>query len=173
MCLLNAKFVFVTGGLCDVEPTAKCHRYEIYRNIWQEMPHLNEARMFPGSYQLAGHIYVCSVGRMGRIVVILILWRDSPLNQTQINRLKNDGSLSPKKTWSRYHAFMRHLRFLSMIQKFFSLEGCNMVSQKFSSTTSERTQLRVFISMEHSGYATIMVLTSPSRKAPETTKWSP
>ena len=38
MCMVNEKFVYVTGGCnSDDAVLANCHRYDIDRNIWQEM----------------------------------------------------------------------------------------------------------------------------------------
>ena len=36
MCAVNAKFVYITGGRSD-QVVANCHRYDIERNLWQEM----------------------------------------------------------------------------------------------------------------------------------------
>ena len=36
MCAVNAKFVYVTGGYSG-RAVAYCHRYDIDRDLWQEM----------------------------------------------------------------------------------------------------------------------------------------
>ena len=59
MCLVNDKFVYVTGGdRGELIVDANCHRYDIDRNLWQEMQSMHEARHSHSSCQLAGHIYV-------------------------------------------------------------------------------------------------------------------
>ena len=37
MCAVNAKFVYVTGGRSDYATVSNCHRYDINRNLWQDM----------------------------------------------------------------------------------------------------------------------------------------
>ena len=59
MCLVNDKFIYVTGGVNLIsESVAKCHRYDIDGNRWEEMQEINQERSYHSSCQLAGHIYV-------------------------------------------------------------------------------------------------------------------
>ena len=58
MCAVNDKFIFVTGGCGDGNIVANCYRFDIDRNLWQEMPSMNKARCSHSSCQLAAHIYV-------------------------------------------------------------------------------------------------------------------
>ena len=37
MCAVNDKFVYVTGGDTYLATVANCHRYDVDRNLWQEM----------------------------------------------------------------------------------------------------------------------------------------
>ena len=42
MCAVNAKFVYLTGGLNNVgAAVANCHRYDKNRNEWQEIQSMN------------------------------------------------------------------------------------------------------------------------------------
>lgn len=70
ICAVNAKFIFVTGGtqsICHGDAIANCHRYDIVRNLWQEMQKMNQARTHHSSCQLSGHIYVfCGTNSLPR-----------------------------------------------------------------------------------------------------------
>ena len=60
MCVAKSKFIYVTGG-CSYDGKsvyANCHRYDIDRNLWQEMQSMNKPRYFHSSCQLAACIYV-------------------------------------------------------------------------------------------------------------------
>ena len=37
ICLVNAKFIYLTGGFNGRVVVANCHRYDIERNLWQMM----------------------------------------------------------------------------------------------------------------------------------------
>ena len=42
MCVVNAKFIYITGGYCaNWHSVSNCHRYDIDRNLWQEMQEMN------------------------------------------------------------------------------------------------------------------------------------
>ena len=57
MCAVNAEFVYLTGGN-SARVYANCHRYDINRNQWEEIPSMKQARRLHSSCQLAGFIYV-------------------------------------------------------------------------------------------------------------------
>ena len=68
MCAANSKFIYVTGG-CNSSGhrVANCHRYDIDRNLWQEMQSMFEPRNNHSSCQLAAHIYViCGMNSQGK-----------------------------------------------------------------------------------------------------------
>ena len=72
MCAVNAKFIYVTGGVFSGEintrfgrgrlsvggAVANCHRYDIDQNKWQEMKSMQQPRERHSSCQLTSHIYV-------------------------------------------------------------------------------------------------------------------
>ena len=59
MCAVNAKFIYVTGGgYGRGNILNNCHRYDIDRDLWEEMQKMNQARNEHSSCQLGGHIYV-------------------------------------------------------------------------------------------------------------------
>ena len=57
MCLVNSKFVYVTGGALP-NSVSNCRRYDTDRNLWQEIQSMNQVRREHSSCQLGGHIYV-------------------------------------------------------------------------------------------------------------------
>lgn len=92
MCVVNEKFVYVTGGsYADDETLANCHRYDIVRNQWQEMKQMRQARMRHSSCQLAGHIYVfCGMIELGNMV-----------NSVEKLSIEADPNLQVSKGWEQ------------------------------------------------------------------------
>ena len=61
MCAIDSKYIYVTGGIYDSNPyavTAKCFKYEIESDLWQDVPSMNHGRRFHSSCQLQGYLYV-------------------------------------------------------------------------------------------------------------------
>ena len=43
----DSKYIYITGGMygpSDFEPVAKCHRYEIASDLWQDVPDMHHPR---------------------------------------------------------------------------------------------------------------------------------
>ena len=85
MCLVNGNFVYVTGGQSGINTVANCHRYDIVRNIWQEMQPMRQPRGAHSSCQLAAHIYVFCGVDCGKINSVEKLSIDSDPN-TQVSK---------------------------------------------------------------------------------------
>lgn len=61
VCVVNSKFVYVTGGREDGngDPAyPDCDRYDVAKNKWEEMPPMNQARFSHSSCHLGAFIYV-------------------------------------------------------------------------------------------------------------------
>ena len=58
MCFVNARFIYLTVRLCDGKIVDSCHRYDIERNLWQEMDKFNQPRYGYSSCQIGGNIYM-------------------------------------------------------------------------------------------------------------------
>ena len=58
MCLVNDKFIYQTGGSYIDASRETCHRYDIEKDLWQELKKLNHSRIAHSSCHLGGHIYV-------------------------------------------------------------------------------------------------------------------
>ena len=89
MCGVNGKFVYFTGGSDFGVVVANSHRYDIDRNLWQEMQSMHQPRYCHSSCQLAGHIYVFC-GRINQ---------NDGINSVEKLSIDADPNLQVSKQW--------------------------------------------------------------------------